>query len=115
MLRIRYRNARQTTYNRRVALAAALVRRSRPFLCAYLATRKKAAKVSLDGSCRCVCVEVLCRAVLERSPVLALIWTHATFNEAGGCVASVSGQRSPILMTCDWRQCSSSQLCCPIR
>ena len=77
----------------RVALAAALVRRSRPFLCAYLATRKKAAKVSLDGSCRCVCVEVLCRAVLERSPVLALIWTHATFNEAGGCVASVSGQR----------------------
>jgi hypothetical protein len=23
-------------------------------------------------------------------PVLALIWTHATFNEAGGCVASVS-------------------------
>jgi hypothetical protein len=29
-------------------------------------------------------------------PLLALIWTHATFNVAGGCVASVSGQRSPI-------------------
>jgi hypothetical protein len=29
---------------------------------------QKAAKVSLDGSCRCVCVEVLRRAVLERSP-----------------------------------------------
>ena len=29
---------------------------------------RKAAKVFLDGSCRCICVEVLCRAVLERSP-----------------------------------------------
>jgi hypothetical protein len=51
----------------------------------------------------------------QTQPVLALIWTHATFNEAGGCVASVSGQRSPILMTCDWRRCSSRQRCCPIR
>ncbi len=33
----------------------------------------KAAKVSLDGSCRCVCVEVLCRAVLERSPYSLLL------------------------------------------
>ena len=48
-------------------------------------------------------------------PVLALIWTQATFNEAVGCVASFSGQRSPILVTCDWRRCSSSQHCCPIR
>jgi hypothetical protein len=31
-------------------------------------THAKAAKVFLDGSCRCICVEVLCRAVLERSP-----------------------------------------------
>ncbi len=31
-------------------------------------TYAKAAKVFLDGSCRCICVEVLCRAVLERSP-----------------------------------------------
>ena len=29
---------------------------------------QKTAKVSLDGSCRCICVEVLRRAVLERSP-----------------------------------------------
>ena len=39
------------------------------FLCAYISGHtQKAAKVSLDGSCRCVCVEVLRRAVLERSP-----------------------------------------------
>jgi hypothetical protein len=34
----------------------------------YSGHTQKAAKVSLDGSCRCVCVEVLRRAVLERSP-----------------------------------------------
>ena len=36
-------------------------------------THAKAAKVFLDGSCRCICVEVLCRAVLERSPC-SLLW-----------------------------------------
>jgi hypothetical protein len=47
---------------------------------------RKAAKVFLDGSCRCICVEVLCRAVLERSPCSLLFWTHATFNEAVGAL-----------------------------
>ena len=48
-------------------------------------THAKAAKGFLDGSCRCICVEVLCRAVLERSPC-SLYWTHAAFNEAVGAL-----------------------------
>src|SRR6185369_7894573 len=36
-------------------------------------THAKAAKVFLDGSCRCICVEVLRRAALERSPCSLLV------------------------------------------
>ena len=48
------------------------ISQSRSVTVAAMATHpghtQKAAKVSLDGSCRCICVAVLCRAVLERSP-----------------------------------------------
>ena len=52
------------------------------------------------------------RAVLERGASALL---GRTASKGGECVASVSGQRSPILTMCDWRRCSSSQRCCPKR
>src|SRR5436190_12585396 len=67
-------------------------------------THAKAAKVFLDGSCRCICVEVLYRAVLERRRV-ALIWTHATFNEAVGALPVCRANDPRSLSTCDWRRC----------
>jgi hypothetical protein len=48
-------------------------------------THAKAAKDFLDGSCRCICGGPLSNGA-RAQPVLALIWTHATFNEAVGAL-----------------------------
>jgi hypothetical protein len=59
----------------------------------------QAAKVTLDGWCRCVLYRgALRRAVLERGASSCL---GALPQLGGGCVSSVSGQRSPIVVTCD--------------
>jgi hypothetical protein len=58
-------------------------------------------------------VEVaLRRAVLERGASSCL---DAQPQLGGWCVASVSGQRSPTFVMCDWGRCPSSQCGCPIR
>ena len=62
---------------------------------------------------RCVlrrgtCVERCSNAARTRTYL-----TQATFNEAVGCVLPVSGQRSPILVRCDWRRCSSASTAVP--
>ena len=50
------------------------------------------------------------QSVIERGASSCL---DALPGLGGGCVASVSGQQSPVFMMCDWRQRSSSQHCCP--
>jgi hypothetical protein len=61
----------------------------------------KAAKVSLDGSYRCVLRRgALRRAVLERG---ASSYLDALPQLGGGCVASMSSQRSPMFSMCYWR------------
>jgi hypothetical protein len=69
----------------------------------------KAAKVPLDGSLRCVCMEVW----LRRDVAKACLAVGATLKRSAKCVTNVSGQRPPMLIMCDWRQCPSSQWCCP--
>jgi hypothetical protein len=59
----------------------------------------KAAKVLLDGLCRCILYRgALRRAVLERGASSCL---DAQPQLGDGCISSVSGQRSPIAVMCD--------------
>ena len=67
---------------------------------AALPAHAKAAKVSLDGLCRCVvCGGLLRRAALERNRACL-----ASGRTARQCVASLSGQRSPTSITCHRRR-----------
>jgi hypothetical protein len=63
----------------------------------------KAAKGSLDGSCVAFLRGgALRQSVIERGASSCL---DALPQLGGGCVASVPGQRSPIVVKCEWRRC----------
>jgi hypothetical protein len=69
----------------------------------------KTAKVSPDGLCPLrLSGGALRRAVLERGAFSCL---DAQPQLDAWCVASVSGQRFPMLVTCEWGRCASSQWC----
>jgi len=75
----------------------------------------KAAKVSLDGLCRCVAFAkgLLRRALLERSPSLLSHRTHSLHCEAVNASPVCRGERSLILSIWHLRRCQTSQRCCP--
>ena len=86
MLRIRYRNARQTTYNRQGSAG----RRAREAVKAVSLRISGHTKKSRQGLPRRLVPLRLRRGTVSSGartqPVLALIWTHATFNEAVGAL-----------------------------
>jgi hypothetical protein len=88
--------------------------RSRLSLAAFsFEPRAKAAKVSLDGSCRCVlCGGALRRAVIERGASSCLDAPASIRRLVQLPLCRANDPRC--LVMCDWRRCHSSQRRCPI-
>jgi hypothetical protein len=85
------------------------------FLCAHLDIRK-----SRQGFprrlVRCVAFAWRFDCDEPRSNVTkACLAVGAALQRGAVCVTNVSGQRSPIVIKCEWRRCRSSQCCCPRR